>query len=146
MQETQVQTLGQEDPLEKEMAIHSSTLAWKIPWMEEPHRLQSMGLQRVRHDWATSLHNVKPVLRNILNRKNTFANDKNLKLIKIKKRVNSMIKFPHFTSWIKTHKQMSPSSKFLPLFCWLVVCECQSWVRFCSLFHAREAARSCGWR
>ena len=50
MQETQVQSLGWEDPLEKEMAIHSSTLAWKIPWTEEPGRLQSMGLQRVGHD------------------------------------------------------------------------------------------------
>ena len=49
MRETRVQFLGQEDPLEKEMAIHSSTLAWKIPWMEEPDRLLSMGLQRVRH-------------------------------------------------------------------------------------------------
>ena len=46
---------GWEDALEKEMATHSSTPAWKIPWMEEPGRLQSMGLQRVRHDWATSL-------------------------------------------------------------------------------------------
>ena len=45
MPETQVQPLGQEDPLEKEMAIHSSTIAWKIPWTEEPGRLQSMGLQ-----------------------------------------------------------------------------------------------------
>ena len=50
MRETWVRFLGQEDPLEKEMAIHSSTLAWKIPWMEEPDRLQSMGSQRVRHD------------------------------------------------------------------------------------------------
>ena len=50
MWETQVQSLGWEDPLEKEMAPHSSTLAWKIPWTEEPGRLQSMGLQRVRHD------------------------------------------------------------------------------------------------
>ena len=50
MQETQVQSLGREDLLEKEMATHSSILAWKIPWMEEPGRLQSMGLQRVRHD------------------------------------------------------------------------------------------------
>ena len=48
-QETWVQSLGQEDPLEKEMATHSSTLAWKIPWMEEPARLQSMGSQRVGH-------------------------------------------------------------------------------------------------
>ena len=50
MWETQVQLLGREDPLEKEMATHSSTLAWKIPWTEEPGRLQPMGLQRVGHD------------------------------------------------------------------------------------------------
>ena len=50
MRETQVRSLGQEDPLEKEIATHSSTLAWKIPWTKEPGRLQSMGLQRVRHD------------------------------------------------------------------------------------------------
>ena len=56
MQETWVQSLGQEDPLEKEMTIHSSTLAWKIPRAEEPGRLQSMGSQRVGHDWVTSLH------------------------------------------------------------------------------------------
>ena len=55
MWETQVPSLGQEDPLEKEMAIHSSTIAWKIPWTEEPGSLQSMGSQRVRHDWATSI-------------------------------------------------------------------------------------------
>ena len=53
--ETQVRSLGQEDPLEKEMANHSSIVAWKIPWTEEPDRLQSMGSQRVGHDWATSL-------------------------------------------------------------------------------------------
>ena len=56
MRKSQVQSLGQEDPLEKEMATHSSTLAWRIPWREKPGRLQSMGLQRVGHDWATSLH------------------------------------------------------------------------------------------
>ena len=50
MWETWVQSLGWEDPLEKEMATHSSTLAWKIPWTEEPGKPQSMGLQRVRHD------------------------------------------------------------------------------------------------
>ena len=55
MRETWVGSLGREDPLEKEMAIHSSTLAWKIPWTEEPGRLQSMGSQRVGHNWATSL-------------------------------------------------------------------------------------------
>ena len=55
MWETQVRFLGREDPLEKEMAILSSSLAWKIPWMEEPDRLQSTGSQRVGHDWTTSL-------------------------------------------------------------------------------------------
>ena len=54
MQETQVRSLSQEDALEKEMATHSSTLAWKNPWMEERSRLQ-WGLQRVGHDRATSL-------------------------------------------------------------------------------------------
>ena len=54
MQETRVRSLGREDPLEKEMAIHSSILAWRIPWMEKPSRLRSMASQRVGHDWATS--------------------------------------------------------------------------------------------
>ena len=52
MQETGVQSLGLEDPLEKEMAIHSSILAWRIPWTGEPGGLQSMGSQRVGHDWV----------------------------------------------------------------------------------------------
>ena len=56
MWETWVWSLGREDPLEKEMATHSSILAWRIPWTEEPGGLQSTGLQRVGHDWATSLH------------------------------------------------------------------------------------------
>ena len=55
MQETQVWSLGQEDPLEKDMATHSSILAQKIPWAEEPSGLQYMGPQRVRHDWATNI-------------------------------------------------------------------------------------------
>ena len=55
MWETRVRFLGQEDPLKKEMATHSSNLAWRIPWREEPGRLQSMGSQRVGHDCATSL-------------------------------------------------------------------------------------------
>ena len=56
MRETGVWSLGWEDLLEKEMTTHYSILAWKIPWTKEPGRLQSMGSQRVRHDWATSLH------------------------------------------------------------------------------------------
>ena len=52
MQETRVQTLGQEDPLEEGMATHSSILAWRIPWTEEPGGLQSTGLQRIWHNWS----------------------------------------------------------------------------------------------
>ena len=67
MQETWVQSLGQEDLLEKEVVTHSSILAWRIPWTEQPGGLQSTGLQRVGHDWATSLtsHTIKG-LSNIL--------------------------------------------------------------------------------
>ena len=54
VQGSRVQSLDREDPLEKEMATHSSILAWKIPWLEESSRLQPMGSQRVGHDWATS--------------------------------------------------------------------------------------------
>ena len=54
MQEAQVQPMGREDPLEKGMATHSSILAWRIPWTEEPSWLQSLGLQRVGHHWATN--------------------------------------------------------------------------------------------
>ena len=55
MQESQVWFLGQEDPLKKEVATHSSTFAWKIRWMVKPGRLQSLGSQRVRHNWAASI-------------------------------------------------------------------------------------------
>ena len=60
MQETQVQSQGQADPLEKEMAIHYSILTWKIPRTEEPGGLQSMGPQRVGHDWATKHASKQP--------------------------------------------------------------------------------------
>ena len=56
MRENWVRSLGREDSLEKEMATHCNTLAWKIPWLEEPRRLQSIGSQRVGHDWATLLY------------------------------------------------------------------------------------------
>ena len=54
MQETWIQSLGREDPLEKGMATHSSILAWRIPWTEEPGGLQSMGSQRAGHTWVTN--------------------------------------------------------------------------------------------
>ena len=56
MQETQIWSLGQEDPLEKEMATHSSILAWRIPWTQETCGLQSMGLRRVGHNWVTNTY------------------------------------------------------------------------------------------
>ena len=67
MQETEVQSLGQKDPLEKGMAAHSSILAWRVPWTEEPGGLQSMGSQRVGHDWATNtFERYEPLLRSPL--------------------------------------------------------------------------------
>ena len=62
MQETWVQSLGWEDPLEKEMATHFGTLGWKIPWAEKPGRLQSVGFQRIKHDWATSFFTLGQLL------------------------------------------------------------------------------------
>ena len=59
IQETQVRFLGWKDPLEKGMATHSGILAWRIPWTEEPGGLQSMGLQRVRHNWKGQIFSLK---------------------------------------------------------------------------------------
>ena len=58
-QDTQVWSLGQEDPLEEGMATHASIFTWKIPWTEEPGGLQSMGSQRVRHDWRDLTHQIR---------------------------------------------------------------------------------------
>ena len=67
MWETQVRSLGQENPLEKEMATHSCTLAWKIPWTEEPEGLQSMELPRVRHNLVTNTLKHSFVLKKLTN-------------------------------------------------------------------------------
>ena len=71
MQEMQVQSLGQEDPLEKEMATHFRILAWIIPWTEEPRSLQSIGAQRDRHNW-TYTYNASTSLPTVL-----FLNSQN---------------------------------------------------------------------
>ena len=63
VQETQVQSLGREDPLEEGMATHSSILAWRIPWTEEPGRLQCIGSQRVRHNSVTFTHSLSLIQR-----------------------------------------------------------------------------------
>ena len=75
MQETWVQSLGQEDPLEKGMATHSSILAWRIPWTEESSGLQSMGLQRVGHDWKDLAKNERHILSSISKLKCKFKLD-----------------------------------------------------------------------
>ena len=62
MRDTWVQSLGQEDPLEKEMATYSSILAWRIPWIEEPRGLQSMGWQRIWHDWVTNTSTIENIV------------------------------------------------------------------------------------
>ena len=71
--ETRVRSLGWEDPLEKEMAIHSSTTAWKISWTEKPGRLQSMGSQTAGHNWATSVHNCTSRCAQFLSRVQLFV-------------------------------------------------------------------------
>ena len=65
MQETRVQSLGQEDPVEEEMATQSSILAWEIPWTEKPGGVQSMGSQRVQHDLAIKQTRKKEMLQNL---------------------------------------------------------------------------------
>ena len=82
---TQVQSLDWEDPLEKEMATHSSILAWEIPWTEEPGRLQSMGSRRVGHDWVTSLFQDDKFVQYILcvNPWNLHQKDKSPKYVTI---------------------------------------------------------------
>ena len=66
IQETQVQSLDHEDPMEKEMATHSSILAWKIPWTEEPGGLQSTGSQRIWHNWTTKHRNHDSSIKNLM--------------------------------------------------------------------------------
>ena len=66
MQETGVQSLAGEDPLEKRMATHSSTLSWRIPWTEEPGRLQFMGLQRVEYDCMTNTFSIRENFHSLL--------------------------------------------------------------------------------
>ena len=72
MQETSVQYQGWEDPLEKGMATHSSILAWRNPWTEKPGGLQSMGSQRVRHDWLTK-HTLINIMMTMIKKKKTVT-------------------------------------------------------------------------
>ena len=73
MRETQVRSLRREDPLEKGMATHSSILVWRIPWTKEPGKLQSMGLQRVRHDWASNIYQFSVTQKGLRNKDNSLT-------------------------------------------------------------------------
>ena len=101
-QETRVQSLGREDPLVKEMATHSSILAWRIPWMEETGRLQSMGSQRVRHDWAmTRSYNNKKKKKNPKQWEVTISTLPFLKFREFWKKSNSFhVSIIRFLSWV----------------------------------------------
>ena len=113
MRETWVRSLGQEVPLEKEMATHSSILAWRIPRTEEPGRLQFMGSQRVRHDWATSLslHYVKTLFLPLPSRENfdelSFLPGQNL---------NPLFGVVLFTLFLQSRVMTSLSPYFSTLF------------------------------
>ena len=129
MQETWVRSLGREDPLEKEMAIHSITIAWKIPWTEEPGRLQSMGSQRVGHDWATSLTPmlVRSCLKSCM-LDFSIIGTKNFQMSKLDlvKEVEPEIKLPTFTGSLrklgnskKTSSSVSSTTP-KPLTVWII--------------------------
>ena len=130
MQETLVPTLSRKDPMEKGMTTYSSILAWRIPWKEEPGGLQSMGSQRVGHDWVTNNNNntltlfcVTLYISKILNHQTssilTYWNENNLSYLKemsihsknsifIKKISHSLIsKFTKISSWIKVVKHIT---------------------------------------
>ena len=94
MRETWVRSLGWEDPLEKEMATHSSILAWKIPRMEEPGKLQSVGLERVGHDWATSPYLTLPPEMVVINIYDIARGKKNLAMW-FRKRIPQFTKLLH---------------------------------------------------
>ena len=85
MQETQVQSLGQEDPLEKETATHSSIPACRIPWTEEPGELQFMGLQRVRHNWVTNTTTTTKYWRADIGNKSCITWEEEVEQISLKK-------------------------------------------------------------
>ena len=89
MQETWVPSLGQEDPLEEEMATHTDILAWKIPWTEKPGRVQSIGSQRIGNNWATSL-SLSPVIDGIFS---TFSSFQSLSCVGL-----------FATPWIAAHQ------------------------------------------
>ena len=127
MWETRVRSLSQEDPLEKETAIYSSTIAWKIPWTEEPGRLQSMGSQRVGHDWVTSLS--LSLFPGVSDSKESACNEGDLGLIPGWGRTlgegnGDQLQYPclenpmHRGAWQATVHGVAKSQTWLSIFCY----------------------------
>ena len=110
VQETWVWSLGQEDPLEKGVATHFSNLAWSIPWTEEPGGVQSMGSQRVGHDWATFTHT--PAELSSSDRKSIFFEGKENLVWKLQ--AGSLCLFPegHHVGWSTDRWDGRESSKY----------------------------------
>ena len=99
IQETQIQSLGQEDPLEKGMATHSSISAWKISWTEKPNGLQSMRVQRVTHDWTSNTSLRKRDYYSLNN-----ADYYSLKFISSREPVTSFKEQSNFWGWFTIHR------------------------------------------
>ena len=114
-QDTWVRSLGQENPLEKGMATHSSILAWKTPWTEEPGRLHSRGLQRVRQNWAT-----KHIYPSFGQARNLDVNFKSLISLTLNVKPNTNFCFPKYFLKISLQwHQLNPSLSHLsPELCW----------------------------
>ena len=112
--ETQVWSLGGVDPLEKEMAAHFSSFAWRIPWTEELGRLQSMGSQRVRHDWATETHTWE---RQVIAFIELLFSRGMAQMVKNLPRVRETWVWSGFDPWIgkiSWRKEWQPTPVFLP--------------------------------
>ena len=112
MQENRVQSLGWEDPLEKEMATHSSILAWRNPWTEEPGGLQNMGSQRVGHDWGTNTRYVIQLLRVSVTTRGCLILVSRLVI-----RTSPPFKVVQFTRKTKRRQEKKTQSKTEPSYC-----------------------------
>ena len=118
MWETRVWSLGHEDPLEKEMATHSSILAWRIPWTEEPGGLQSTGSQRVRHDWVTLLTYLEEIKLLYF----VICNNLDFLSILIWKKIINSLRISNLASWGNSMAIKDTGSFFAFFFfwfCWL---------------------------
>ena len=120
MQETRVWSLGQEDPLEEEMITHSSILAWRISWTEEPGRLQSMGLQRVGHHWMTNTYthiHIGVILSPMLTDDTRLLGQRRITLLLIIQWAARFASFPSCLEFLSWWNNMDPGGWFVGSSC-----------------------------